>query len=199
MQTATANVSNLTSNPISEDVHIIFDSGSQTTYVTDSLRKRLKLQTMRTERIIINTFGNDEIKAQDTDIVLTKLCTDSKIFFVEAICSPIICTDLASLNQNFASKEYEHLKNLNFADKSGDGNKTVEILIELDYYYQFLTGKFIEGKIYEPVALESCFGWILSGQCKNYTAVNLNGTHFLKFNMQIEENFGDTLNSFDKK
>ena len=62
-----------------------------------------------------------------------KLCTDSKIFFVEAICSPIICTDLAIQNQNFASKEYEHLKNLNLAGKSGDVNKTVEILIGLDF------------------------------------------------------------------
>ena len=194
-----ANVSNLTSNLISEDVQIIFDSGSQGTYVSDSLRKRLKLQIIRTERIIINTFGNDEIRTQDTDIVLMKLCTDSKIFFVETICSPIICTDLASQNHNFASKEYEHLKNLNLADKSEDGNKTVEILIGLNYYYQFMTGKIIKGKINEPVALESYFGWILSGQYKNYTAVNLNETHFLKINMQLEESFGDTLNSFDKK
>ena len=43
LQTATTNVSNLTRNPISEDVQIIFDSGSQRTYVSDSLRKRLKL------------------------------------------------------------------------------------------------------------------------------------------------------------
>ena len=160
LQMATANVSNLTSNPISEDVQIVFDSGSQRTYVSDSLRKRLKLQTIRTERIVINTFGNDEIRAQDTDIVLMKLFTDSKIFFVEAICSPIICTDLASQNQNFASKEYEHLKNLNLADKSGEGNKLVEILIGLDYYYQFITGEIIKGKVNESVALESCFGWI---------------------------------------
>ena len=188
-----------TSNPISEDVQIIFDSESQRTHVSDSLRKRLKLQTIRTEHIIINTSGNNKIRAQDTDIALMKLCTESKIFFIEAICSPIICTDLASQNQNFASKEYEHLKNLHLADKSGDGNKTVEILIGLDYYYQFMTGKIIKGKINKPVALESCFGWILSGRYKNYTAVNLNEKHFLKINMQIEENFGDTLNSFDKK
>ena len=128
-----------------------------------------------------------------------KLCTDSKIFFIEAIYSPIICTDLASQNQNFASNEYEHLKNLNLADKSGDGKKTVENLIRLDYYYQFMTGKIIKGKINEPVALESCFGWILSRRYKNYTAANLNETYFLKINMQIKENFGDTLNSFDKK
>ena len=64
-------------------------------------------------------------------MILMKLCTDSKIFFIEAICSPIICTDLASQNQNFASKEYEHLKNLNLADKSGDCKKNLIIIINL--------------------------------------------------------------------
>ena len=60
-----------------------------------------------------------------------------------------------------------------------------------------MTGKIIKGKINEPVALESYFGWILRSQYKNYTVVNLNETYFLKINMQLEENLGDTLNSFD--
>ena len=56
------------------------------------------------------------------------------------------------------------------ADKSNDDSKAIEILVDLDSYFAFITGKVIfitgEGKFGVPVTLKSSFGYILSGQYK---------------------------------
>ena len=40
------------------DVRILFDSGSQRSYLTDDLRKRLNLRTIRSENLVVQTFAN---------------------------------------------------------------------------------------------------------------------------------------------
>ena len=78
------------------------------------------------------------------------------------------------------SKRYSHLQVLNLADKSTDGSKTIEILVGLDYYFEFITGEVIKDKLSEQVALKSSFGYIMTEQYKNHSTVNFNETHFLK-------------------
>ena len=65
------------------------------------------------------------------------------------------------------SKRYSHLQGLNLANKSADGSKTFEILVGLDYNFEFITREIVKGKFGEPVALKSSFGYILRGQYKN--------------------------------
>ena len=72
------------------------------------------------------------------------------------------------------------IKTVNLADKNTDGSKTIEILLGLDYYFEFIMGEVIKGKFGEPAALKSSFGYILSGQYENHSTVNFNETHFLK-------------------
>ena len=78
------------------------------------------------------------------------------------------------------SKRYSSLQGLNLADKSTDGSKTIEILVGLDYYFEFITGEVIKDKLSEQVALKSSFGYIMTEQYKNHSTVNFNETHFLK-------------------
>ena len=84
------------------------------------------------------------------------------------------------IKTKFVSKRYSHLQGLNLADKSADGSKTIEILVGLDYHFEFITGEIVKDKFGEPVALKSSFGYILSRQYKNHSTVNFNETHFLK-------------------
>ena len=158
MQTATASVSNLEKNSVTTDVQVIFDSGSQRTYVNEALCERLKFPVIRSQRMIVKTFGNNEFQAREVNVVLIKFCTGHKNGFVEAICSPVICADLTNQNCKFLSKRYSHLQGLNLADKSADGSKTIEILVGLDYYFEFITGEIVKGKFGEPVASKSSFG-----------------------------------------
>ena len=76
---------------------ILFDSGSQRTYVTDNVRKQLKLKTIRKENIMIKTFGqiNDsEMKSLDVVQFKVKYRSENKYVFVEALCVPVICSPL---------------------------------------------------------------------------------------------------------
>ena len=64
-------------------------------------------------------------------------------------------------NVKAVSTNLNHLKNLRLADSSNTDTKSINILIGLDFYYSFVTGDIIRGEPYEPIALNSIFGWIL--------------------------------------
>ena len=51
-------------NNISRSVRLIFDSASQYTFVTKEVVETLKLKPVRTEKLLLSTFGNEieEIK-----------------------------------------------------------------------------------------------------------------------------------------
>ena len=189
MQTATASVSNLENNYITTDVQVIFNSGSQRTYMNEVLCEKLKFPFIRSERIIVKTFGNNDFKTRDVNVVLIKFCTEHNNFFVKAICSLVICVDLTNQNCKFVSKRYCHLQGLNLADKGTDGTKTSEIFVGLVCYFEFITGEVINGKFGKPVALKSSFGYILSGRYKYHSTVNFNATHFLKIHTETDVNF----------
>ena len=143
METATASVLNLEKNFVTTDVQVIFDSGSQRTYVNEALFERLKFPVIRSERIIVNTFGNNGFQKREVNVVLTKCCTGHKNNFVEAICSQVICANLTNQNCKFVLKRYSNSQGLDLEDKSADGSKTIEILVGLDYCFEFLTWIFI--------------------------------------------------------
>ena len=58
-----------------------------------------------------------------------------------------------------------YLKNLDFADKytSDNSEKSIDILIVMDYYFNFVTGIIKRGPPGCPSAIEGNIGWILSG------------------------------------
>ena len=61
MQTARANI-NTPNNSIKENVRLLLDSGSQRTYVTESLAKKMNLKLGKKEEIMLVTFGSDTPK-----------------------------------------------------------------------------------------------------------------------------------------
>ena len=70
-----------------------------------------------------------------------------------------------------------------------DQCKTIEILVGLNYYYEFITGEVIKGKFVEPASLKSIFRYILSGQYKYHSTVDFNETYFLKIDRETDVNF----------
>ena len=72
LQTASVSVSGFDNKRKVNNVQLLFDSGSQRSYISEDLRKKLNLPTLRKENIAINTFGNKESKIQ---------CSSCKIYF----------------------------------------------------------------------------------------------------------------------
>ena len=168
LQTALGKVCDREENS-SQQTRFLFDSGSQRTYITEQLRRRLKLKRIRSEKIVIRTFGETNSVVRNLDVVKFKACGNGINVLCEALVVPVVCSPLCGQNINYAKYSYTHLKGLELADR-GDGKRGLEIdvLIGSDYYYRFFTGKIIKGDQENgPVALKSIFGWVLSGSYGN--------------------------------
>ena len=95
---------------------------------------------------------------------------------------PAICSNLYNQYSNRAiSNNYFRLKNLKLAQESNETCVKVDILIGLDYYYNFMTGNIIKAKPNQPIALESTLGWIISGPYSSINSTNAYhvNSHFL--------------------
>ena len=152
----------------------MFDSGSQRSYISEELCISLNLPTLRKETIAINTLGSKEAQVKIIDVVPVRFVSQDKVIETECLCTSLICAELLNQNILLVSSSYPHLKNLSLADTSKDKNKEIDILIGADYYYRF-----IYGKQNEPIALESVFGWILTGYYEYFSSSNnFISTHF---------------------
>ena len=77
LQTAHAIALATPSDP-SSPVHILFDSGSQLSYITERLRQQLNLKPTRIEKLCLNTFGHQGYKTQScaVGLLLSYICED---------------------------------------------------------------------------------------------------------------------------
>ena len=93
-------------------VRLMFDSGSQRTYITRRLQTLLKLPKIRTENLVIHTFGNVNSEAKQVDVVQLKVrARDLKRdIYIEAVYIAVICSPLRNENVDGAlcQKKYKH-------------------------------------------------------------------------------------------
>ena len=115
LQTAKATATDL--NDLSfANIRIMFDSGSQRVYVNEHLKQILNLKTLRTEKLILKTFGNEKPSEKLFDVVKIKLNGVKKDFVTEALVVPQICSPITNQMVTRVSQNYPHLKNLRLAD-----------------------------------------------------------------------------------
>ena len=144
----------------STTIRILFDNGSQRSYITDNLRSKLQLKSLQTEKLNLNTFGESKFRKQRCDVVnlrLQKSEHDDPIT-ISALTFPVICSPLpAKVHTNYA-----HLDGLELADEPYSSGNTIDLLIGSDFYWDFVTGETKRGEE-GPIAVNSALGWLLSG------------------------------------
>ena len=124
----------------------------------------------------IKVFGSTQSKAQNIDFVKFIVIGVRKNVYVEPLVIPTICSNLYNQYSNSAIwNNYPHLKNLNLAQELNETCVKVDILVGLDYYYNFLIWNIFRGKPNEPIALESTLGWIISGPYSFINSTNVYG------------------------
>ena len=95
LQTAKATATDL--NDLSfANIQIMFDSGSQRVYVNEHLKQILNLKTLRTEKLILKTFGNEKPSEKLFDVVKIKLNGVKKDFVIEVLVIPQICSPITN-------------------------------------------------------------------------------------------------------
>lgn len=143
-------------------VRVLLDSGSQRSYVTNHLKKRLGILPDKTEMLNLNTFGEDQFTQRQCDVVNLNLqVTQGEDIEISAVCFQKICSPIST---KIHLDQHPHLKGLNLADSSliENDHDIIDILIGADYYYDIVMGEIVRGES-GPVAVNSKLGWILSG------------------------------------
>ena len=161
LQTARAIATNNDTNSTTQ-VRILFDSGSQRSYVTERVCAKLRLKPIHTEKLQVNTFGGEHFKTKQCKLVRFDIHKpgSSERVTLTAISYPMICSTLPSIMK---VDKYVHLSSLELADCPGDtGIDAIDVLVGSDYYWNFVTGETCRGTD-GPVAIRSRLGWLLSG------------------------------------
>ena len=114
LQTSYINVSNLSTQKEAK-VCLLFDTGSQRSYISNELRNYLKLSLLSTERIFIKTLGKVEPTIKTVDIVQLKVVSPSKSVVIEVICTLFICSDILCQNVHSVASQYKHLQHFNMS------------------------------------------------------------------------------------
>ena len=169
-------------------VRVLIDGGSQRTYISKDRRNKLKLPTLKTEQLVINTFGTNESEIKQYHLVKFVMKSKDKTFEIEtnALVQETICSPLQGQEVKFAKEHYAHLFDLDLADESPGPQAEINILIGTDVMWKILTGEVRLGeKPNEPVALGTHFGYVLSGPVSDMprsklSSVNSNTTHVLR-------------------
>jgi len=160
LQTATAIATNDEGSK-AITIRLLFDNGSQRSYITDNLRSKLQLKSLQKERLNLNTFGETKYKKQNCDVVslhIRKSSESNDAINISALTFPVICSPLPGK----VSVNYPHLDGLELADESFDAEGSIDMLIGCDYYWDFVTGETRRGDE-GPIAVNSKLGWLLSG------------------------------------
>ena len=170
MQTARADINN-PNNGLKQNVRMLLDSGSQRTYITESLAKKMDLKLGKREEIMLVTFGSEKPKRIQTrttklDIVLK----DGSTLNVRANVVPQIAGSIQRRPIDLKSfKNWRYLwTEFSIADDLPSALETssVDFLMGNDYYLDVIVPQKIEiqAGLY---LLGSKLGWILSGRtCK---------------------------------
>ena len=167
IQTAKADVQNPV-NGLRQIARILLDSGSQQTYITESLAKRLNLKLGDKDEFMLVTFGSEKPKRTESrntklDIVLK----DGSILTIRANVVPQIAESIQRRPVNLKSLDnWDCLWNeFSLADDIPTERETssVELLIGNNYYLDIILPQKVEVQsgLY---MLGSKLGWNLSGR-----------------------------------
>ena len=162
LQCAVAHVCNPDENLVSRSC-LLFDGCSQRTYITNELQKQLRLPCVRKESLILRTFVSYDGRLQKLDVVQVCVKVENGVnVYMEALCVPFICSKLKVPSVNLVKSQYVYLQDVKLAEPP-TSIQNVDILVDLDYYFSFVSGKIIRGNPGNPVAVESILGWMVCG------------------------------------
>lgn len=172
MQTARAAIQN-PANGHRHNTRLLLDSGSQRTYITESLANKLNLKMGNSDEIMLVTFGSERPKRiRSPTTQLNIILKDGSTLQINANVVPQIAGSIQRRPVHLKSlKNWDYLwGQFPLADDLPKETETssVELLIGNDYYLDIILPQKIEVQrgLY---MLGSKLGWILSGRTSEIT------------------------------
>lgn len=151
-------------------VNILFDEGSQRTFVTRKVAEQLETPYSRQERVHISTFGATQPRSEEVDVVDLTLQTRSSNVHLSALVVSKIATPVPN-HISQAVTAHSYLQGLELADHVASETFEINLLIGADYYWEIVGNDIVRGP--GPTAISSKLGYLLSGPTGGgETAVN---------------------------
>lgn len=164
LQTAKAVVCDVFRGGPQLEVRALLDSGSQRSYVTTQVNEALNARKLRSERMVIKTFGAGQGTSVVYDFVELIVTTrDGEALTLPMVVVPHICDPVRTQPIDLTKTMYEHLSGLQLADSCVEvEDSKIDVLIGSDHYWKIVTGTVVRGSD-GPTAIETRLGWVLSG------------------------------------
>ena len=145
---------------------LLFDSGSDRSYVSRSLVNEVKPKWIRNTDISFSTFGGRSHGSKSRVYAFSlQTVTDIQEVSLELAEVPVICLPLSRpvIDRQFL-EEFDHLElAYDFDGHAIRGDLDIDILVGQDLFWSLMLGKVFREEKSGIVAQESVFGWVLSG------------------------------------
>ena len=133
-------------NPnVSQEIRVIFNCGSQRSYITYELKNYLMLDPICAKTMLIKTFGSENCSSQLCEVVELEVSLRvGGSLNMSFLSVPLICEPISGQSISYAVSTHEELASLEFSDYTqGDSSFKVHILVGLDQYWKLVTGEVI--------------------------------------------------------
>ena len=172
-------------------VRSALDGGSHKTWILEKTARALNLPVIRRSLMAVATALSEEYDTPKLyDIVKVNLQTvDGGYFECEAVVSKSnkLIVDVDPINFN-PCEIYAHLEDIHFADIYPRQAAEVELLIGNDYADLIETGAKRKGRRGQPFAINTIFGWVLSGKVEQKaTQMAVNNLSVTELEDKLEE------------
>lgn len=192
LQTALCILHNPSNPSKSLEVRLLFDTGSQKSYITDRARSLLSLESTEEQHLSIATFGSTKEQTKVCPIVHVELqLRDAPPMSLALYSVPTICEPLVGQAIEACVMQNPRFMELDLADNADRASSLpVDLLIGSDYYWDLVTGGICRGRG-GLTAIHTKLGWVLSGpvpgQHSEGCSMNLTTTHVLCADTQITD------------
>ena len=152
----------ISSNNVEDETNILFDEGSQRSFITRELADTLSLQPTRKEDICITSFGARTPLSQRLEVALVNLKTKSgRLVPLSVLIVPDIAVPLRNITNERVS-QLPYLKGLPLAHPViTHENFKISLLISADHYWDIVENDIIRGD--GPTGVGSKLGYLLVG------------------------------------
>ena len=156
-------IAEVRSGPNRCKAQVLFDEGTQRSFITQQLADSLKVDSCKRQRICISAFGGESIprELQSTSIAIQTNDGGEVPISVLVVHKIHVATPLQNAIP-LPDNQYPHLHSLHLAHPVGSDNKfEITLLVGADFYWNLVQDKII--RCNGPTAVESKIGYLLSG------------------------------------
>ncbi|XP_074040345.1 uncharacterized protein [Leptinotarsa decemlineata] len=163
-------------------VKAVLDSGSQSNCISSKCAHRLGLSLEKISASISGIAQKDSFSQQGVPCLVKPVNKISPHFNLDFIVIPKICSSLPE--QSLPIHKFSQFSKL--ADSHSNISAPIDILLGADIFGSLITGKTISSGVERPVALETCFGWVIMDKVPSASHSNYTSSFFAATDISLE-------------